>query len=117
MIIRIFLVLSIAMSMNMDGRSQIITGRPLSLQECVQAAWENNPDVKQSDFSMERAAVTWRQSKANLLPNISGEIDHTLSLLIDPIQKMITIEELIEKYNYPDIDLSKVDFDYNINNF
>jgi outer membrane protein len=74
-----FLVLSIAMSMYMDGRSQMITGRPLSLQECVQAAWESNLDVKQSDFSMERAAVTWRQSKANLLPNVSGEIDHTLN--------------------------------------
>jgi outer membrane protein len=79
MILRIFLVLSIAMSMNMDGRSQVITGRPLSLQECVQAAWDNNLDVKQSDFSMERAAVTWRQSKANLLPNVAGEIDHTLN--------------------------------------
>ena len=76
---KIFLVLSIAMSMNMDGRSQSITGRPLSLQECVQAAWDNNLDVKQSDFSMERAAVTWRQSKANLLPNVGGEIDHTLN--------------------------------------
>lgn len=74
-----FLVLSIAMSMNMDGRSQMITGRPLSLQECVQAAWDNNLDVKQSDFSMERAAVSWRQSKANLLPNVGGEIDHTLN--------------------------------------
>jgi outer membrane protein len=65
--------------MNMDGRSQMITGRPLSLQECVQAAWDNNLDVKQSDFSMERAAVSWRQSKANLLPNVGGEIDHTLN--------------------------------------
>ena len=74
-----FLVLSIAMSMNMDGRGQLITGRPLSLQECVQAAWDNNLDVKQSDYSMERAAVSWRQSKANLLPNVGGEIDHTLN--------------------------------------
>jgi outer membrane protein len=65
--------------MYMDGRSQSITGRPLSLQECVQTAWANNLDVKQSDLNMERAAVTWRQSKANLLPNVSGEIDHTLN--------------------------------------
>ncbi len=79
MTIRIFLVLNIAMIMYMDGRSQTTTGRPLSLQECVQTAWNNNLDVKQSDFSMERAAVTWRQSKANLLPNVSGNIDHTLN--------------------------------------
>ena len=76
---KIFLVLNIAMMIYMDGRSQSITGRPLSLQECVQTAWENNLDVKQSAFSMERAAVTWRQSKANLLPNVSGDIDHTLN--------------------------------------
>ena len=63
----------------MDGRSQSITGRPLSLQECVQTAIENNLDVKQSDLSMERAGVTMRQSKANLLPNIGGEINHTLN--------------------------------------
>ena len=79
MTVRIFLVLNIAMIMYMDGRSQTITGRPLSLQECVQTAWDNNPDVKQSDFSMERAAVTWRQSKANLLPNVGANIDHTLN--------------------------------------
>lgn len=63
----------------MDGRSQSITGRPLSLQECVQMAIENNLDVKQSDLSMERAGVTMRQSKANLLPNVGGEINHTLN--------------------------------------
>lgn len=63
----------------MDGRSQSITGRPLSLQECVQTAIENNLDVKQSDLSMERAGITMRQSKANLLPNINGEINHTLN--------------------------------------
>lgn len=74
-----FLVLSIAMIMYKDGWGQSITGRPLSLQEAVQTAWDNNPDVKQSDFSMERAAITLRQSKANLLPNVGGEIDHTLN--------------------------------------
>jgi len=63
----------------MDGRTQSITGRPLTLQECVQTAITNNLDVKQSDLDMQRAGVNWRQSKANLLPNISGQIDHTLN--------------------------------------
>jgi outer membrane protein len=76
---KVFAALSIAMIIYMDGRAQAITGRPLSLQECVQTAITNNLDVKQSDLSMERAAVAWRQSKANLLPNISGEVDHTLN--------------------------------------
>jgi outer membrane protein len=28
---------------------------------------------------LERAAITWRQSKANLLPNVGGSINHTLN--------------------------------------
>jgi outer membrane protein len=76
---KLFLVLSIAMIAYLDGRSQAITGRPLSLQACVQTAIENNLDVKQSDLDMERAGVNWRQSKANLLPNISGDINHQLN--------------------------------------
>lgn len=63
----------------MDGRGQSITGRPLSLQESVQTAIENNFDVKQMDLSMERANITLRQSKANLLPGVGGEINHTLN--------------------------------------
>jgi outer membrane protein len=79
MIRKIFILGSIAMIMYLDGRSQTITGRPLSLQECVQTAIEKNPDVKLSDFDMQRAAVNWRQSKADMLPNISGDINHTLN--------------------------------------
>ncbi|WP_242696173.1 TolC family protein [Longitalea luteola] len=79
MIRKLFILGSIAMMMYMDGRAQSITGRPLSLQECVQTAFANNLDVKQSDLDMQRAAVSWRQSKANMLPNLNGQIDHTLN--------------------------------------
>lgn len=79
MLRKIFIPGSIAMIMYMDGRSQTITGRPLSLQECVQTAIRNNLDVRQSDLDMERAGVNWRQSKANLLPNISSDITHRLN--------------------------------------
>jgi outer membrane protein len=79
MLRKLLIISVIAMIAYMDGRSQSITGRPLSLQECVQTAIENNLDVKQSDLSMERAGVTLRQSKANLLPNVGGEINHTLN--------------------------------------
>lgn len=79
MIRKIFILGSIAMNLIMDGRAQSITGRPLSLQECVQTAFANNLDVKQSDLDMQRAAVDWRQSKANMLPDLNGQIDHTLN--------------------------------------
>jgi outer membrane protein len=76
---KILIVWSIAMIMYMDARSQNITGRALSLQECVKTAIENNLDVRLSDLDMEQAGVNWRQSKANLLPNISGDINHQLN--------------------------------------
>lgn len=69
-------------------------------------------------FSFGGYYSSFLRNKAGLsIENALGEIDHTLSFLIDPNQKMITIEELIEKYNYPDIDFSKVDFDYSVDNF
>jgi len=76
---KVFVALSIAMIFYMNGRTQSITGRSLTLQECVQIAITNNLDVKQSDLAMDRAAVSWRQAKYNLLPNVSGEVDHTLN--------------------------------------
>lgn len=70
-------IFSIAMNVYMVGRAQVIAGRPLTLQEAVQTAITNNLDVQQSDLQMQRAGVNLFQSKANLLPNISGSIDHT----------------------------------------
>lgn len=81
MIIRFYktAVVGIVMTAYMNGRAQLITGRPLTLQECVQIAAANNLEVKQRELSMQRAGVTLLQSKANLLPNITGNINHTLN--------------------------------------
>lgn len=76
---KVFVALSIAMIFYMNGHTQSITGRSLTLQECVQTAITNNLDVKQSDLAMDRAAISWRQAKYNLLPSVSGEVDHTLN--------------------------------------
>ena len=45
------------------------------------------------------------------------DIDHTLSLIIDPLQREISMEVLVEKYNYPIIDLTELDMDHRINYF
>lgn len=58
-----------------------------------------------------------RNNVGTSIENAVDEIDHTLSLLIDPTQKELTFEDLKEKYNYPDVDLSKFDFDYSVDNF
>jgi outer membrane protein len=46
----------------------------LSLKQCIDLAINNNPLVKQSELQVQVAQVNWQQSKANMLPGISGGI-------------------------------------------
>jgi outer membrane protein len=52
---------------------------PLTLKQCVETALANNMDVKLSDLSMQRAAVNWKQGKNNLLPSVSGNVNHDMN--------------------------------------
>ncbi len=45
------------------------------------------------------------------------EIDNTLWLILDPKQRDINIDELKNKYGYPDVDLEKIDLDWRIDNY
>ncbi|MCS3796796.1 hypothetical protein [Niastella sp. OAS944] len=45
------------------------------------------------------------------------EIDEVLWLLIDPQKRDIPLTELISRFNYPDADLDKLDFDWRIENY
>lgn len=40
------------------------------------------------------------------------EVEELIALVIDPKKQSFTKGELIRKYNYPDVDLQKIDFDY-----
>ena len=51
----------------------------LTLQQAIETAVNNNLTAKQRNLQMQTAAVTWRQSKANLLPDLIGDISHGLS--------------------------------------
>jgi outer membrane protein len=90
------LLVSIAMIVYMDGRAQVITGRPLTLQECVQIATTNNLEVKQGDFVMQRAGVNLRQAKGNMVPTLTGSINHALRTgrSIDPSTNEYVNQEL-----------------------
>lgn len=45
------------------------------------------------------------------------EIDEVLWLLIDPQKRDIPLAELINRFNYPDADLDKLDLDWRIENY
>lgn len=48
----------------------------LTLKQCVEAATKNNLQVLQSDLQMQASGVTASQSKADLFPNLFGNLGH-----------------------------------------
>ena len=54
-------------------------GNKLTLKQCVETAINNNLQVRQSDLQMQTGQVTLRQSKANLLPDLSSSISHGIN--------------------------------------
>ena len=45
------------------------------------------------------------------------EIDETLWLLLDPLKRYIDKEVLIGEYNYPDVDLDSIDYEWRMENY
>jgi len=49
---------------------------PMTLNDCVELAWQNNLQVKQSELSVDVAAADLKNSRANVLPNLNGFASH-----------------------------------------
>ncbi len=54
-------------------------GYKLTLKQCVEAAISNNLQVRQSDLQVQTGQVNLRQSRANLLPDLSSSINHGIN--------------------------------------
>ena len=48
-----------------------------TLQQCIEIAFKNNPDVKQAVYLAESAKINYDQSRANMLPDLNAGINHT----------------------------------------
>lgn len=53
----------------------------------------------------------------NLIQDNLDDIDNTIWLILDPQKREIDIEVLKSKFNYPDIDLDKIDMDWRVENY
>lgn len=71
-VLTIFCVTLITAS-NMYGQTPAPT---LTLRQCVEAALQNNPDVKAAAFNADRSWITLRGAKGSMLPDLNGEINH-----------------------------------------
>ncbi len=51
----------------------------LTLKQAIETGIANNLDVAQSDLQMQKANITWRQSKANAFPNLNATANHGIN--------------------------------------
>jgi outer membrane protein len=70
---------------NFAQDTAVIKG-PLTLKQCVDLALKNNVDVNRSELQMENSKVNLTLAKGDMLPFISGNINHGISQgkTIDP---------------------------------
>ena len=68
----------------------------LSLKQCIDIALKNNIDINRSEFDMQDSKVTLTQSKANRLPFMSGNINHSFSQgkTVDPFTNSYVDQKL-----------------------
>lgn len=55
------------------------SGLVYNLQQCVELALKNNVDVKTSEFNKEGNKVNWQQARGNMLPFVSGNVNHSMN--------------------------------------
>jgi outer membrane protein len=69
-----------------------------TLEQCIETALRNNIQVRQSGLQVQAAEVAYRQSKANLLPDLNGSVTHGINQgrSIDPF----TNTYIDQKVNY-----------------
>ncbi|MFT5816634.1 MAG: hypothetical protein ACI95K_000101 [Lentimonas sp.] len=85
-------------------------------QEIYKAAYPNEGMIE--GFSVGLIYSHYLQGELKtLIKNNLKEIDNTLWLILDPKQREIEIEELKSEFNYPDVDLDKIDLDWRMENY
>jgi len=72
---KVFCICFCTLSLFFTGFSQEKT-TVLTLKQCVETALANNFDVQQNGLLMNTAEINWKQSKFNLLPDLSGSATH-----------------------------------------
>jgi len=62
----------------------------LTLEQCIEQAWTNNLQVKQSELSLEASERNLQSTRANVLPNLNGFASHNYNWgqRIDPFTNL-----------------------------
>jgi len=70
-------LLSGLMISSLLSQDLISTQTKYNLQQCMEIAFKNNPDVKQAELSAENTKINYDQSKSNMIPTLNAGITHT----------------------------------------
>ncbi|NVK65032.1 MAG: hypothetical protein HWE22_10620 [Flavobacteriales bacterium] len=85
-------------------------------QDIYKTAYPNGGMVE--GFSVGLIYSHYLQAKLKEVINDNlDDIDNTLSLILDPKQREFDVDELKSQYNYPDVDLDKIDLDWRVDNY
>ncbi|HZF64952.1 MAG TPA: TolC family protein [Chitinophagaceae bacterium] len=84
------------LSFIMFSITNAVAAQSFTLQQCIDSALAHNIPVKQSGLLAENAAVNWRQSKSNMLPYLSADINHGIyqGRSIDPFSNSYVNQNL-----------------------
>lgn len=68
------------------GSFAVRSQNTFTLQQAVETGIRNNLDVQQSDVQMQKSGISWKQSRANMLPTLNASADHGINYgrSIDP---------------------------------
>lgn len=89
------LLLSIFTLLYLNCFSQDTVSR-LSLNQCIQIALNNNPDIGRKAINSESARINWQQERVNLLPSLNAGITNGLNLgrSINPLTNAYVNDEV-----------------------
>jgi outer membrane protein len=72
-------LLIICMAIVNWGQAQTTDNTTLTLKQCVEAAIENNLQVRQAAYQSQSDQISYKQAKANQLPYIGGAVNHGIN--------------------------------------
>ncbi|MBC7745940.1 MAG: TolC family protein [Flavobacterium sp.] len=90
----LFLITYLALFVPSTGFSQDIVR--LNLNQCIDTALKNNPDVLRKGIQYESSRINWQQQRANLLPVVNGGVTHGLNQgrSIDPLTNTYVTDQV-----------------------
>ena len=97
---RLFLAFCFCSTIVLGAQGQ---SKKYNLEQCIETALRNNIEVRQSGLQVQAAEIAYKQSKANLLPDLNGDFTHGIrqGRSIDPF----TNTYIDQKINYADYSL------------